>query len=160
MNEQARLSQDAPCIGLFGSYDGDWREQARSQLAKVGIATMDPNDQAWDGIHHGNGDAKQDLIDDLVAQQHQMISRSTCVVYHLGAFDGRGQPLPAHAARCELGFLTGSGKATFAYIHPQVLGRNYLWAQMKPYGHMHRSDSLEAACDAAIAFVQEQHSKS
>lgn len=144
-----------PYIGLFGSYDGDWRERAAGILSSQGITTKDPNDQAWDGINHDNGDAKQAEIDVLVAQQHDMIRAAACVVYHLGAFDQHGEPLPAHAARCELGFLTGVGKATFVYIHPEVLGRNYLWAQMKSYAHMHRCDSLEEACEAAAVWVKD-----
>ena len=75
------------------------------------------------------------------------------VLYNLDACDG-ANPIPAFAARCELGFLTGAQIPTFAYIDPQTTGRNYLCAQMKPYAHMHAYDSLAQACAAAIAFAK------
>jgi len=143
-----------PYIGLFGSHSGDWRARCAAFMDERGIAWFDPTDPAWADINAENGDEKQALIDDLVARQHRGILGAACVVYHLAARNQTGEPIAAFAARCELGFLTGRGTPTFAHIEPDVVGRNYLWAQMKPYPHMTRCHSLDEALAQAAAFVK------
>jgi len=68
--------------------------------------------------------------------------------------DGEQGTTHALATRCELGFLTGQGIHSFVVIEPDVEGRNYLWAEMKPYTHMVRCETLDEALRQAIAFMQ------
>jgi len=149
------MTHTDPTIGLLGSYSGDWRATCGAALAAHPVRIYDPSHDDWSGINHHNGDQMQARIDTLVAAQHEAIRGLTCAIFHLHAWlDPQQQtPAPAYAARCELGFLTGRGIPTFAHIHPQVTGRNYLWAEMKPYAHMVRCDSLEDALAQALAFV-------
>ncbi len=143
-----------PYIGLFGIATA-WRSGCIETLEREGIAYFDPTDAAWNHINHDNGDEMQALIDDLVRRQHEGIRGAACVIYHLAARDETtGHPMHAYAARCELGFLTGHNIPTFAHIEPDVEGRNYLWAQMKPYSHMHRCETLAQALAAAVAYMK------
>lgn len=142
-----------PYVGLFGIAT-PWRLRCIEILEREGIAYFDPTDAAWDHINHDNGDEKQALIDDLVRRQHEGILGATCILYCLAARDeATQQPIHAYAARCELGFLTGRNVPTYAYIAPDVEGRNYLWAQMKLYPHMHRCDTMEQALMDAVAYM-------
>jgi len=155
-------------VSLYGSQSGDWREVCKTRLDAAGVAWKDPTDPRWQGITHENGDAMQKLIDELVADQHQGLLDATCVVYHLAARveysntrnipnpDDTGSQVVALAARCELGFLTGRGIPTFVHIEPDVVGRNYLWAQMKPYPHMVRCDNLAEAAQKAVLYIRAQ----
>lgn len=146
-----------PIIGLFGSMAGDWREQVKVPILAANLHFYNPTDTSWQGINSENGDQKQPEIDHLVALQHQGMHRSTCVLYQLDAFDpDTNEPITAFAARCELGFLTGAKIPTFVHINKDVEGRNYLWAQIKPYPHMQSFASLKQALDAAIAFAKTQ----
>lgn len=152
-------------VGLYGSHSGDWRDLPKELLGRAGISWYDPTDSRWQGITHENGDEQQELISDLVAQQHRGMLGAACVIYHLGRRveyrdpgnvpdpDNSGQEVSALAARCELGFLTGKGIQTFAHIEPDVEGRNYLWGQMQPYRHIVRCASLIEAAEQAIAYM-------
>lgn len=152
-------------IGLFGSHSGDWRALCSQRLDAAGVAWFDPTDPRWQGINADNGDEQQELIDELVAEQHRGMRDAACVIYHLAsrrtyrlAYDelpaDAGAPVAALAARCELGFLTGRGIPTFAHIEPDVTGRNYLWAQMRPYEHMVRCATLDDALTRALDFMR------
>jgi len=145
--------KDPGYVGLFGSYGGTWRERAIAWFQARGIACKDPSDPAWDHISHENGDAKQAEIDALVARQHELMHGAACILFNLDAFGPDGKPLPANAARCELGFLTGAGIRTFVHIHPQTIGRNYLWAQLKPYPHIIHCATLESAMQQAAGWL-------
>jgi hypothetical protein len=91
--------------------------------------------------------------------------KAGCVIFHLARRksyyyeenkpnpDDTGKVLTAFAARCELGFLIGRGIQTFVHIEPDVEGRNYLWAAMKNYKHIVRSQCLEGAVGQAIKYV-------
>lgn len=156
-----------PYIALYGSHSGNWRERCAELLERHEIAYYDPTDPGWNGIDEHNGDRLQDRIDRLVKKQHEGLLRSVCVIYHLAnqkqeylndeSFSSRdpdGEHKPAPAARCELGFLTGRGLRTFGHIEGDVVGRNYLWAQMKLYPHMTACSTLRQASEQAIAYFQ------
>ncbi len=159
------MAKKGPFVGLYGSHSGDWREVAAKLLDEAGVAWYDPTDARWQDITHENGDAMQWLVDELVAEQHQGMLNATCVIYHLASrveyFDPANAPEPsdsgarvaAPAARCELGFLTGKGIPTFVHIEPDVEGRNYLWAQIKPYPYMVRCATLVEATEEAVAYL-------
>lgn len=154
---------DEPFVGLYGSHTGPWRRPVIRKLQQAGIRYFDPTDSAaWSEINDDNGDEKQPQVDELVEKQHQGMLQAQCVVFHLARWrdpadpSGKKDEVCAFAARCELGFLTGRGIPTFVHIDNDVLGRNYLWAEMKLYAHMHRCDSLEDAADQAIAFMEDQ----
>ncbi len=152
-------------VGLYGSQSGDWREACMARLDAAGVEWHDPTDPRWEGITHENGDAMQELIDELVAEQHRGLLDATCAIYHLARkveyfnasnvpdTDDSGARVAALAARCELGFLTGMGIRTFVHVDPDVEGRNYLWAQMKPYPHMVRCTTLAEATREAIVYM-------
>lgn len=148
-----------PFIALYGSHLGDWRAPLVARLAREGIAYHDPTDAGWQPINEHHGDAEQATIDALVAREHQGMVDATCVVFYLARRarrrgpDGEDVELTtlSFASRCELGFLTGRGVLTFVYIEPDFEGRNYLWAQIKPYPNVVRCASLDDALDRAIA---------
>ena len=142
-------------IGLLGDYSGDWRAAARRTVETAGLEVYDPSDARWGAINHDNGDRMQDLIDTLVAEQHAAIASLACAVFYLSAWQDAAhtQPAPGYAARCELGFLTGHGIPSFVHVAPDVVGRNYLWAQMKPHPHMQACADLDTAVQRAVHFV-------
>jgi hypothetical protein len=154
-----------PYVGLYGSHSGDWRSVCARALSNYQISWYDPTDKQWDDITDENGDSYQTLIDELVAKQHQGMLNASCVVFHLAQTksysyeenkpkpEDKGQVLTAFAARCELGFLIGSGIQTFVHIEKDVRGRNYLWAAMKNYKHMVRSQTLEEATGQASDYI-------
>ena len=149
-----------PYLGLYGSHSGNWRALAISKLSKAGVPFYDPTDLGWKRINEGNGDLLQHDINVLVAKQHLALVGATCVIFHLArrkTLDGVTSDTDvtaALAARCELGFLTGRGIPTFVHIEPDVEGRNYLWAQLAPYAHMTRCNTLEDATMNAIAYFK------
>ncbi len=138
---------------LLGSVGSAWRTTAHAFCEQRRIPCHDTLDPAWESISHENGDARQGEIDALVAKQQQLIAGAAAVYYQLDAQDEKGIPLAAHAARCELGYLTGIQKPTFVYIDPNVIGRNYLKAQARHHDHIHIFESGPAALEAACAFV-------
>ncbi|HEU4404955.1 MAG TPA: nucleoside 2-deoxyribosyltransferase domain-containing protein [Polyangiaceae bacterium] len=146
-----------PYIALYGSHSGDWREPLKARLEREGVAYYDPTDEGWRRITPENGDERQAEIDALVANEHAALRGATCVVFHLarrlrvGGVVHDDQTTLALASRAELGFVTGRGVVTFVHIEPDVEGRNYLWAQMKPYPHMVRCASLDEALERALA---------
>ena len=148
-------------IGLYGSHSGDWREHCARRFASWGIATFDPTDtDSWARVTDETGDQLQDLVNTLVARQHEGILGASAVVFHLarrwssvGPSDPRvhAGDLTAFAARAELGFLAGAGIHTWVHIEPDVLGRNYLWALCSLYPSLRRVSSLEEAMEGARA---------
>ena len=152
-------------VGLYGSHSGDWRSVCVGALDQRRIPWYDPTDKEWNSISHENGDSKQELINSLVEVQHRGMLNAGCVIYHLAqkksysnavnrpSPDDTDEIVQAFAARCELGFLIGRGIRTFAHIEPDVQGRNYLWAAMKPYPHIVRAQTLEDAIDFAIEYM-------
>lgn len=154
-----------PFIALYGSHLGDWRAPLVARLAREGIAHHDPTDAGWRQVDAHNGDAKQRDIDALVAREHRGMAAATCVVFYLARRarlrGDDGEEVEATtlslASRCELGFLTGRGVLTFVFIEPDFEGRNYLWAQMKPYPNAVRCASLDDALGRAIAAFRTLH---
>lgn len=154
-----------PYVALYGSHSGDWRDICIKKFKNHNISWYDPTDKEWRGITEENGDSHQTTINRLVAKQHEGILNASCVLFHLAARksyhykknkpnpDDTNKKLTAFAARCELGFLIGKGIPTFAYIEPNVEGRNYLWAAMKDYEHMVRAQCLEDAIEHAVRYV-------
>jgi hypothetical protein len=138
------MTQSRRFVALYGSQAGDWRKISAKLLEESGVAWHDPTDPRWEEITHENGDTKQELIDELVAEQHRGMQDASCVIYHLAS------QTTALAARCELGFLTGKGIRTFVHVESDVEGRNYLWAQIKPYPHMVRCATLAEALREAV----------
>jgi hypothetical protein len=146
-----------PYIALYGSHSGDWREALKARLGREGVACYDPTDERWQAINPSNGDERQAEVDAIVAKEHVALRGATCVIFHLarrrrvGGVVHDDQTTLALASRVELGFVTGRGVVTFVHIEPDVEGRNYLWAQMKPYPHLVRCASLDEALDRALA---------
>jgi hypothetical protein len=152
-------------VGLYGSHSGDWRSVCVKALDNHQIPWYIPTDEQWKAISDKNGDSYQGLINRLVAKQHRGMLNASCVIFHLARRKsyhyGENKPKPddtrkvltAFAARCELGFLIGRGIQTFVHIEPNVEGRNYLWAAMKNYTHIVRSQSLEDATGQAIRYI-------
>lgn len=132
-------------VALYGSHGEDWRRRARLRLDAANVRWHDPTDSRWEGITHENGDQHQQLIDQLVDEEHRGLLGAGCVIYQLTG----GQP--SLAARFELGLLSGKGIETFVYVEPEALGRNYIWAALRLYPHLVRCDSLEEAVQRAIA---------
>ncbi len=149
------LSQ--PYLCLLGSIGSDWRAAAQKFCSARGIAAVHTLDSAWDTINDANGDARQAQIDALVAEQQRIIAGASAVYFHIEASDAHGNPLAAHAARCELGYLTGSKRVCFVTIDPKVIGRNYLRAQLKNHAHMQVFASPQAALEAACTYVLAKH---
>ncbi len=150
---------NVPFIAVFGSHPGrTWRPQVEARLRREGIPSYHPTGPHWQGITEQTGDSRQALVDELVVQQQRALWRAACVVFHLGGIHPRtGEPLVASAARTELGLLAGAGIPTFAHIHPQALGRNYLWALLKLYpGHMCSASSLDECVDLAVTWFRAQ----
>lgn len=143
-----------PYLCLLGTVGSNWRAEAHVLCENQGVPSKDTLDPAWDEINHENGDQRQAEIDRLVAQQQRRIEDAAAIYFQLEAKDSAGNPLAAYAARCELGYLTGVKKPTFAFIDPNVIGRNYLKAQCKPHLHIQVFDSGQAALEAACAYVR------
>ena len=143
----------APYVALYGSHSGPWRAECQRALDAANIRWYDPTDPQWAAVTDANGDEQQDLVNRLVAKQHRGMREASCVVFHLASHK-EGKAITAFAARCELGFLIGHGIPTFAHIEPGVVGRNYLWAAMKPYPHIVRVQTLAEAVEGAIARVK------
>ncbi len=49
------------------------------------VAYFDPIDARWQEINADNGDDKQALIDELVAEQHRGMRDAACVIYQLAS---------------------------------------------------------------------------
>jgi hypothetical protein len=157
---------DEPYVALYGSHPGGWREKCVKLLSDNKIAWYDPTDERWDNISDQNGDRMQAVIDRLVAKEQQGLLRASCVVFHLAHRNSHGGTSREHtreavgdtqqfpAARCELGFLIGSGIRAFVHIGSDVEGRNYLWAAMKISPLMFRCGSLVEATNKAIRYMQ------
>jgi hypothetical protein len=143
----------APYVALYGSHSGPWRAECQRGLDAENVRWYDPTDPQWAAVTDANGDEQQELVDALVAKQHRAMRGAACVIFHL-ASSKEGKAITAFAARCELGFLIGHGIITFAHIEPDVVGRNYLWAAIKPYPHMMRMTTLAEAVESAIAHVK------
>ncbi|MEM6455604.1 MAG: hypothetical protein AAF772_10950 [Acidobacteriota bacterium] len=152
-----------PYVGLFGVYGGDWRTFAARRLDAAGVAYAIPDDDRWQEINHQNGDEKQPLINELVAAQQRMLTEARCVVFYLAQHPRRfladdrpvdpSYTFEALAARCELGVVAGGGVPAFAFIEPDLRGRNYLWALIAQHPHVHRCASLDEALDRAVAHM-------
>ena len=151
---------EKPYVALYGTFFGDWRQQAKTKLDAHHITWYDSTDPGWDGINDANGDEKQPEINALVRKEHLGLSKARCVIFYLARREIRhGQPTGATtmslAARCELGFLAGRNIRTFVHIEPDVVGRNYLWALLAVYSAtMTHCATLEEAVDRAIEFMR------
>ncbi|PTL85910.1 nucleoside 2-deoxyribosyltransferase domain-containing protein [Vitiosangium sp. GDMCC 1.1324] len=137
-------------VALYGSVGEDWRRRARALLDAANIPCHDPTDPRWRGITHENGDQHQELIDQLVAEEHDGLLGAGCVIFHLV---GGPEAPPSLAARFELGLLAGRGIATFVHVDPDAPGRNYIWAAIKRHPHLVRCDSVEDAARQAISHI-------
>lgn len=135
-------------VGLFGSHGGGWRRRCAQRLDAAGVPWHDPTDPRWEGITHENGDERQALIDELVAEEHAALAGSRCVVFH---FAGGEDPPASLAARFELGFAAGRGIPTFLHVDPAARGRNYLRAAARLYPAVRLCVSLDEAVDGAVA---------
>lgn len=112
-----------------------------------GVSRHDPSDPRWNEITHENGDSNQNLINRLVAEEHEGLRQASCVVFHLEGSESL-------AARSELGFLAGRGTPTFVHVDPATKGRNYVWALVELYESLERCETLEEACRRAIQAVR------
>ncbi len=158
----------APYVALYGSHTGDWRKVVVARLSAAGFGHYDPTDENWKGVDEENGDAKQNLIDKLVARQYEALRGAACVVFHLaaamrwreappapGVAKPNGTPVAAPAARFELGLLAGLGAPpVFVHIEPDVVGRNFLWAYVQQRPNLVRCQTLDEAGERAIAFMR------
>ena len=151
-----------PYVALYGTHSGDWRTTCSDLLSANSINWYNSVDERWKNITEKNGDQMQSVIDNLVAKQQEALLRSACVVFHLSshyfADTGRNGTERSLAARCELGFLIGTGIRTFAHIEPDAEGRNYLWAAMKASPLMFRCGTLNDAINAAITYMLQRSS--
>ena len=134
-------------MGLYGSHGGDWRERAKALLDEAGVPWHDPTDPRWQGITHATGDRQQELVDALVAEEHEALLGAACVVFHLA---GGADPPESLAARFELGLLAGRGLPTFVHVDPRALGRNYVWAAVNLHGNLTACRRLEEAVERAV----------
>jgi hypothetical protein len=134
-------------VALYGSHGGDWRERAKALLDAAGVPWHDPTDPRWDGITHADGDRHQELIDRLVAEEHEGLFGAACAVFHLA---GGAEPPASLAARFELGLLAGRGLPTFVHVDARALGRNYVWAAVKLHQGLTACRTLEEAVERAI----------
>lgn len=133
-------------VALYGSHGTAWRRRAAAILDRNGVPWHDPSDERWSAISHENGDAHQALIDELVEEEHTALLGAGCALFHL---DGGDDPPASLAARVELGLLAGRRLPTYVHVDPRALGRNYVWATLRLYPHLHRCDTLEEAAERA-----------
>ncbi len=141
-------------VGLYGSTGAEWRQSCKDLLEAASIPWHDPTDARWNSVTHDNGDAHQELIDILVAEEHKALRDARCVIFHL---KGGAEPSLSLAARCELGWLAAAGKPAFVYIERDALGRNYLWSVVRLSPFLTSCPSLEKAVDSAIYFMNSKH---
>lgn len=146
-------------VALYGNNADSWRTDIVIPiLKKYNIPYFDPKNKGWENICEENGDEKQDLIDSLVEREHEALLNCKCVIFYLckqvkqNKIPVDGWKTYSLASRVEIGFLTGAGIKTFVFVEPDVEGRNYIWAQMKPYSNMVRCNSLEDATIKAINY--------
>lgn len=138
-------------VALYGSHGDGWRRRCAERLERAGVPWHDPSDPRWDGIDHDNGDALQDLIDELVEEEQRGLLEAGAVVFHLA---GGPDPPASLASRVELGLLAGHGVPAFVHVDPSALGRNYAWATLRRYPHLVRCDSLDEAVDRAVGWLR------
>ena len=129
-------------VAVYGSYGQDWRARVQEILDASGVPWHDPSDPRWDKINFDNGDQMQDLVDELVRDEHEALLRAGCAVFH---FAGGQKPPLSLATRFEIGLLSGCRVPGFVHVAPEALGRNYIWAAIRQYPHLVRCSSLEEA---------------